>query len=280
MNTLKELQEASDYIRVRLNIGRSTDRPRIGIVLGSGFGSFIRRMENIVFVPYSDIPHLLPKDADHHQGQMLLGDIEGQKVLALHGRLHFYEGYPMSTVVFPIRLMALLGVESVILTNSCGGLRRGMQVGDFFIIEDHVNLMGQNPLMGPNMKELGPRFPDMKEPYDPKIMKFLEDHFKKENIPFHKGIYAGVSGPTYETAAEVKYLQAIGCSAVGMSSVPEAIAANHMGLRVAAFSCIVNMGSGLKDAFAEFEDFETIARRVDHQVTVLLERLIMHISIS
>lgn len=183
----------------------------------------------------------------------------------------------METVVFPTRTLALLGIESLILTNSAGGFGETMQAGDFMIIEDHINLMGINPLMGPNIKELGPRFPDMTEAYDKKLIEKMEQTFQKQNIRYHKGIYCGVSGPTYETPAEVRYLKLIGGKAVGMSTVPEVIAANHLGLRVAALSCITNLAAGISRQKLSHQEVTDTAKQVEKQFTGFLKEFVQSI---
>jgi purine-nucleoside phosphorylase len=183
----------------------------------------------------------------------------------------------METVVFPTRTLALLGIESLILTNSAGGFGETMQAGDFMIIEDHINLMGTNPLMGPNIKELGPRFPDMTEAYDKKHIEKMEEIFQKQKTRYHKGIYCGVSGPTYETPSEVRYLKLIGGKAVGMSTVPEVIAANHLGLRVAALSCITNLASGLSRQKLSHQEVTETAKQVEKQFTGFLKEFVQAI---
>jgi purine-nucleoside phosphorylase len=208
---------------------------------------------------------------------MIFGKIGEQNIVALQGRNHFYEGHSMDTVVFPVRVLALLGVEVLILTNSAGGISDGMEAGDFMIISDHINLAGTNPLIGPNIKEFGPRFPDMTEAYDPKLTNLLESVMKKNKVRFHRGVYAGLTGPTYETPAEVRYLKIIGCSAVGMSTVSECIAANHMGLRVAAVSCISNLAAGIaKHKLTHTEVTET-GKRVEKDFTRVIREFVTSI---
>jgi purine-nucleoside phosphorylase len=180
----------------------------------------------------------------------------------------------MDAVVFPTRVLAMLGIQVLILTNSAGGLGDGMQAGDFMIIEDHINLMGTNPLMGPNIKEIGPRFPDMTEAYDKKLVSKLEGIFKSLNVRYHKGVYGGLSGPTYETPSEVRYLKLIGCTAVGMSTVPESIAANHMGLRVVALSCITNLAAGISKHKLSHDEVTDTAKRVEADFAKVLSQFV------
>ena len=183
----------------------------------------------------------------------------------------------MEKIVFPTRTLALLGVEILILTNSAGGFGDTMQAGDFMILEDHINLMGTNPLMGPNIKELGPRFPDMTEAYDKKMIQTMEEVLQTQNTRYHKGIYCGVSGPTYETPAEVRYLKMIGGKAVGMSTVPEAIAANHLGLRVGAISCITNLAAGISQKKLSHQEVTDTAKRVEQKFTTFLKEFVLRL---
>lgn len=272
MNLIDRLQETVQYLKTR-----TKSKPQVGIILGSGLGAFARDIQVEQSIPFHEIPYFVSPSVEGHQGNLVFGSIGGKSIVALQGRLHYYEGHSMDTVVYPTRVMALLGIHILILTNSAGGLGDKMNSGDFMILEDHINLTGTNPLMGPNIKELGPRFPDMTEAYDKKLIAQLESSFQRKNISFHKGIYAGVSGPTYETPAEVRYLKQIGCSAVGMSTVPEAIAANHLGLRVAAISCITNLAAGLSKSKLTHEEVTDTARRVEKNFAALLEDFIQHL---
>lgn len=240
MGTLENLQETSSYIR-----SKSALKPKVGVVLGSGLGAFVKHVQVECAIPYSEIPHFSPPTVDGHQGRLILGRVGDLPVAILQGRVHYYEGHPMDAVVYPVRTLAMLGIEVCMLTNSAGGLDPKMSPGDFMIIEDHINLMGLNPLMGPNIKNLGPRFPDMTEAYDKKLREKMQQAFTETKTKSWSGIYCGVSGPTYETPAEVRMLQLMGGKAVGMSTVPESIAANHLGLRVCALSCITNLAAGL-----------------------------------
>lgn len=240
MGVLENLQETTTFLR-----SLSQLKPKIGIVLGSGLGAFVKHVQVECAIAYSEIPHFSPPTVDGHQGRLILGHVGKVPVAILQGRVHYYEGHPMDAVVYPVRTLAMLGTEVVMLTNSAGGLDPKMSPGDFMIIEDHINLMGLNPLMGPNIKNLGPRFPDMTEAYDKKLREKMQKAFAAIQTQFWSGVYCGVSGPTYETPAEVRFLQQIGGQAVGMSTVPETIAANHLGLRVCALSCITNLAAGL-----------------------------------
>lgn len=268
----QKLTETVKYIRSQVQ-----SKPRVGITLGSGLGSFVKEIEVEHTLPYKDIPHFMPTTVEGHQGNLIFGKAGSQPIVILQGRNHYYEGHSMETVVFPTRILALLGIETLVLTNSAGGFGETMQAGDFMIIEDHINLMGTNPLMGPNIKELGPRFPDMTEPYDKTLIEKMEIVFKKQGTRFHKGIYCGVSGPTYETPAEVRYLKLVGGKAVGMSTVPEVIAANHLGLRVAALSCITNLASGISSKKLSHQEVTDTAKKVEVQFTGFLKEFVQEV---
>jgi purine-nucleoside phosphorylase len=269
IQAFQALQESLKFIREKSSL-----KPEVGIVLGSGLGTFAREIQTEVSIPFREIPHFVSPTIEGHSGNLILGKMSGKSVVALQGRIHYYEGHSMDTVVLPTRLMALMGAQSLILTNSAGGLADGMAAGDFMIIEDHINLMGANPLMGPNMKELGPRFPDMTEAYDVSLRNKLMQICSDLKIRYHKGIYAGMSGPTYETPAEVRMLKQLGCSAVGMSTVPECIAANHLGMRVVALSCITNLAAGISQQKLNHEEVTETARRVESHFSEVLSKFI------
>lgn len=270
--TQENLKETVQFIRAKTSI-----KPRIGIVLGSGLGAFVERMEVETSILYGDIPHFSPPTVEGHHGRLVLGKVGGVDVAVMQGRIHYYEGHSMASVAFPVRTLALLGTEIVVLTNSAGGLDPGMKAGDFMIIEDHINMMGDNPLKGPNIKNLGPRFPDMTEAYDRKLIAKMEEVLKSQKQEYWKGIYCGVSGPTYETPAEVKFLQLIGGKAVGMSTVPETIAAHHMGVRVAALSCITNPAAGLSANKLSHEEVTDMAKSVERKFCDFLEEYVTQI---
>lgn len=262
MNPIVESLESS-VAYIRAICPPSKLKPRIAVVLGSGLGSFVNQVDIEAAIPYTDIPGFIPPSVEGHKGRLILGHVKGVPVVVLQGRIHFYEGHTMATVAHPVRTAALLGCEVMILTNSAGGLDPSMKPGDFMIIDDHINLMGDNPLKGPNIEEFGPRFPDMTEAYDRKLSSKMNDVLSGMKANFFRGIYCGVSGPTYETPSEVRYLQLLGGKAVGMSTVPETIAANHLGLRVCALSCITNLAAGLsKNKLSHVEVTET-ARAVE-----------------
>jgi purine-nucleoside phosphorylase len=266
---IDKLRETASWLREKFQ-----SKPQIGIVLGSGLGAFAQKIEEEISFNFAEIPNFALPSVEGHGGRLIIGSIDNKPIIALQGRVHFYEGHSMEAVVFPIRVLALLGVQNLILTNSAGGLGDSMQSGDFMIIEDHINLMGINPLIGQNIKEFGPRFPDMTEAYDRPLREKLENAFLAEGVTYHKGVYGGLSGPTYETPAEVRYLKLIGCSAVGMSTVPESIAANHMGLRVVAVSCITNLAAGIAKHRLTHSEVTLTAKKVEHQFSAFLCRFI------
>jgi len=237
---IKKLNSAKEFIKSKLSL-----TPDIAITLGSGLSDFVNQLSDITAIDYKDIPNFPRTSVEGHPGKLVFGKIQEKTICVLQGRVHFYEGHSLEDVCFATRLMSFLGSQLLILTNSSGGILDGMKPGDLMIIEDHINLTGQNPLIGKNLNELGPRFPDMSEIYDKKLIKTLESTFKEKSYTYKKGIYCGVSGPSYETPAEIRYLKSIGGGAVGMSTVPEAIVAKHMGLKVCGLSCITNLAAGL-----------------------------------
>ncbi len=244
-----EFEAAANYIRMR-----TQHRPRVGVVLGSGLGAFADSVEDADIIPYADIPHWPRSTVPGHTGQLHIGILEGQPVLVMRGRAHFYEGYPLSQVTLPIRVMQLLGLEIVILTNAAGGLNKAFSAGDLMLITDHINLLGMagnNPLRGPNDNSLGVRFPDMSRIYDPELRKIAVGVAGDEAIPLRQGVYICLAGPSFETPADVRFLRVIGADAVGMSTVPEATVARHGGLRVLGFSGISNLVVDDPEASAE-----------------------------
>lgn len=271
-HVLEKLQTTTQFLKTKTQL-----KPTVGIVLGSGLGAFVKTIDVESVISFNDIPNFNPPTVEGHSGNLIFGKVGSTSVVILQGRNHFYEGHSMESVVFPVRTLAMLGIEKLILTNSAGGMGDQMKAGDFMIIEDHINLMGTNPLMGPNIKELGPRFPDMTEAYDKKIVAAMESIFEKNQTRYHKGVYCGVTGPTYETPAEVRYLKLIGGKAVGMSTVPETIAANHLGLRVGAVSCITNLAAGISTHKLSHDEVTETAKLVEIKFTDFLKELVQTI---
>lgn len=256
----EELSEAKSFIRSQTQL-----KPLIGLILGSGMGTFAESISKECAIEYERIPYFGKTSVAGHQGRLIMGHVEGIPIAALQGRLHLYEGYNMNQVVFPTRTLAMLGIKVLIVTNAAGGLRRSMRPGHFMVINDHINLMGDNPLKGKNLDELGPRFPDMTEAYDKKLVKVALSAAKENKLKVTQGVYIGLPGPTYETPAEVRYLKRIGGDAVGMSTVPEVIAANHFGIRTCGVSCITNQAAGLSNEKLSHEDVQQTAKKIEAQ---------------
>ena len=225
-----KINEATAFIKKQFHI-----TPSIGLILGSGLGVLAGEIENPINIDYKDIPHFPESTVSGHKGRLFIGTLQGKSVIAMQGRFHFYEGYTMKQVTFPVRVMKALGIHSLIVTNAAGGIREDFKPGDLMLITDHINNMGTNPLIGPNDTEMGARFPDMSEPYDSEYI----------DLNIRKGIYVANTGPMYETSAEVKMLRMLGADAVGMSTVPEVVVANHAQIRVLGISCISNMAAGI-----------------------------------
>jgi len=249
-------------------------QPAIGLVLGSGLGALADRIESPQVVPYGTIPHFPVPTVDGHNGNLIMGMLGGRPVVAMQGRFHFYEGYSLQEVVFPIRVMKGWGVHDLVLSNAAGGVNPDFAVGDLMFIEDHINLMGVNPLTGRNDEHLGPRFPDMSAPYDRDRISRARKIADRMGIRNHTGVYAAVTGPCYETPAEYRYLQVLGADAVGMSTVPEAIAARHMNLTCFAVSVITDLGGGPVAHPVSHDDVVRAAAAVEEKLTALLVELI------
>lgn len=269
MSKVDQLKSALQFVQSKTKL-----KPRVGIVLGSGLGAFVNDVKAEVTIPYSEIPHFHSTTVVGHQGNLILGYVGDVPVIVMQGRFHFYEGHSMDTVVLPTRLMVALGAEKIFLTNSSGGLGQGFKAGEFMIIEDHINFTGNNPLIGKNVADWGPRFPDMSEAYNKELSAKLESVFVKNKLSVHRGIYAGVSGPTYETPAEVLFFKNIGCSAVGMSTVPETIAANHMGAKVVGLSLITNMAAGLSAHKLTHEEVTAAAKDAEKVFSKIVKEFV------
>ena len=265
----EKLGKAAQYIQ-----SIKATKPKIGVVLGSGLGVFIDQIEDKTIIPYNDIPFFRKTTVEGHEGRLILGKVKGVEVAVLQGRLHSYEGLPMEEVVFPVRLLSILGISTLILTNAAGGINLNYRPGDLVLISDHLNLMGKNPLIGPNNNEMGPRFPDMTHAYNPELITIMKEVSKNLGHNIHEGVYAGVLGPTYETPAEIKMIRILGGDMVGMSTVPECIAANHLGLKVCGISCITNMGAGIIDQKLKHEDIKNEAQKAMKHFTALLNNSI------
>lgn len=236
MIALQQYREAADYIKSKMPFSA-----KVGIILGSGLGELANNIEDATVIPYGDIPHFAKSTAIGHKGNFIIGKIAGVAVVAMQGRFHYYEGYPMETVTFPVRVMKLIGIETLFVSNAAGGVNESFRVGDLMIIRDHINLM-PNPLIGPNNSDFGVRFPDMTRAYDRDLISLAEKVAKDNDIKIHKGVYVGLTGPSYETPSEYRFFQRGGGDAIGMSTVPEVIVARHAGIRVFGISVITNEG--------------------------------------
>lgn len=235
-----KIKEASNFI-----LEKTKYKPQTGLILGSGLGAIADQIENPEFYPYNELPHFPVSTVQGHAGRLVIGSLEGKTVIAMQGRFHYYEGYDIQEVIFPVRVMKALGIETLVVTNAAGAVNTDYKPGDLMIIKDHLNLSGTNPLIGKNLDEFGPRFPDMSNAYDKELRTMVKSIAKKLNIPFQEGVYAWFSGPTYETPAEVRMARILGADAVGMSTVPEVIVANHSGIKVIGVSCLTNMAAGI-----------------------------------
>lgn len=267
--TYEQAQETAAFIREKYD-----KQLQLALVLGSGLGAFADEIENAVRIPYADIPHFAQSTVQGHAGQLVLGEVEGIHVAVQQGRFHYYEGYDISQVIFPMRVFKLLGIESVILTNAAGSINTNFTPGSLMLIRDHVNMMGVNPLRGKNDERFGARFPDMTEVYS---RQYLEKAIVEANaigVSLRRGVYTGLSGPTYETPAEIHMLRNCGTDAVGMSTVPEAVAARHMGMKVLGISCITNFAAGIIDQDINHEEVMETGAQVAETFKELLRRII------
>jgi purine-nucleoside phosphorylase len=239
-----QIKETVEFIRKRY-AALLEWQPVLGLILGSGLGAFADTFKDRIVIPFSDLPHFPSPTVPGHAGNLIAGYAEGVPAVAVQGRIHLYEGYSIEEVAFPAKLLGSLGVSRFIVTNSAGGINTDFHPGDLMLIADHINMLGENPLIGPNADEIGPRFPDMSEAYDAGMRKTVTEVAEQKNILLHQGVYIGLPGPSYETPAEIRMCRVLGADAVGMSTIPEVIIANHMGIRVVGISCITNMAAGI-----------------------------------
>jgi purine-nucleoside phosphorylase len=265
-------EHAARVIRARTKL-----EPRIAIVLGSGLGGFADDFEEALAIPYEEIPGFMRSTAQGHAGRLVIGKVDTVPVVAMQGRVHFYEGYSLEEVTFPIRTFNLLGVKTLILTNASGGINVQLMQGTLMLISDHLNLMGDNPLRGPNEERFGPRFPDMTAVYAPDLQAIVVEEAKEMGADVRRGVYGALSGPSYETPAEIHLLRTLGADAVGISTVPEAIVARHMGMDVRGLSCFTNMAAGISDEPINDEEVMATGDRVRETFTQLLRRVLSRI---
>jgi len=263
-----QLEEAAKYIRERL-----TEEPEIGLILGSGLGILADLIEQPITIRFEEIPHFPVSTVVGHAGELVAGKVAGRSVIVMKGRFHLYEGYGVEKVTFPVRVMKLLGVSKLIVTNAAGGVNRSYVPGDLMVISDHINLLGRNPLVGPNLDRFGIRFPDMTEAYSKRMRKLLHETAEELGMKLQEGVYVALLGPTYETPAEIRMMQAIGADAVGMSTVPEVIVARHAGIEVLGISCITNMAAGILDQPLDHSEVMETAERVKEQFL----NLVLHV---
>lgn len=266
---LEKIKAITEHIRKTASFN-----PEVGIILGSGLGGLVKEIEVIKEINYADIPGFPVSTVKGHGSKLIFGKLNGVNVVAMQGRFHFYEGYSMQEVILPVRVMKFLGIKTLILSNASGGVNPAYKVGDLMILDDHINLMGTNPLIGKNEDELGPRFPDMGEPYDKALIQKAQAIAAKHGFVCHTGVYAAVTGPTFETRAEYKYIKYIGADCVGMSTVPENIAARHIGLPVFAISIITDLGGSDQPEVITHEEVLKVANAAEQKMTVIIKELI------
>jgi purine-nucleoside phosphorylase len=265
---LERVKETTAYIKSKVTI-----EPEVGIILGTGLGGLTKDIDNQEILEYGDIPNFPISTVEGHQGRLIFGTLGGKKVVAMQGRFHFYEGYDMKEVTFPVRVMKHLGVKNLFVSNASGGVNPDFEIGDLMIINDHINLL-PNPLIGPNIKEFGPRFPDMSQTYDHKLIALAQDIAKKNDIKTQTGCYVGTTGPTFETPKEYQYFRIIGGDTVGMSTVPEVIVARHMGLPVFAISIITDLGVPGKIVEVTHEEVQRIGMQAEKKMTLIMEEML------
>ncbi|MFD3157375.1 purine-nucleoside phosphorylase [Haloimpatiens sp. FM7330] len=266
---LARIKESVEYVKGILN-----DEPEIGIILGSGLGVLAEEVEDKVIIKYADIPNMPTSTVKGHAGQYVFGKLNGKKVIMMQGRFHYYEGNKMETLSLPVYIMKNLGVKNLIVTNAAGGVNTEFKPGDLMLINDHINFAFNNPLMGKNEEEIGPRFPDMSEAYSKDLIKLAKDVASKLDVDVKEGVYLMMTGPTYETPAEIRMVRALGGDAVGMSTVPEVIAANHCGLKVLGISCITNMAAGILDQPLNHAEVIETSNRVKNTFIKLVKEIV------
>ncbi len=266
---LEQIKETANFLKEKTNF-----TPAVGIILGTGLGGLVKEIETEHAIPYEEIPNFPVSTVEGHSGKLIFGTLGGKKVVAMQGRFHYYEGYTMNEVVFPVRVMKFLGIEALFVSNASGGVNRKFEVGDIMIIDDHINLFPTNPLIGKNYPELGPRFPDMMEPYDHKMIAKVEEIALANNIKVVKGTYAGLSGPCLETPAEYQYIYNTGADTVGMSTVPEVIAARHMSIPCFGVSIITDLGVPGKIIEMTHEIVQGVAEAAEPKMTLIVKELL------
>lgn len=266
---LETLNETVNFVKNKIN-----DTPEVGIILGTGLGGLVNEIETILEIPYGEIPNFPVSTVQGHSGKLIFGKLGGKKVLAMQGRFHYYEGYSMQQVGFPVRVMKYLGIKYLILSNAAGGMNPNFEIGEIMLINDHINLFPSNPLIGKNIDEFGPRFPDMSQAYDKNLLKKAKEIAAKNNIRVAEGVYAGLSGPCFETPSEYRMIWRLGADAVGMSTVPEVIVARHMGIPCFAVSIITDLGIEGKIVEVTHEEVQVIAKSKEPKMTIIIKELL------
>ncbi len=269
---LEKIKETAEYIRSQM-----TTQPHIGIILGTGLGNLATQITDSLEIPYKSIPNFPISTVEGHSGKLIIGKLGGVDVMAMQGRFHYYEGYNMKEVTFPVRVMHAVGIDTLFVSNASGGVNPDFEIGDLMIITDHINVFPEHPLRGKNYNELGPRFPDMSEAYDKQLIAKAKQIASENNIRVVEGVYVGTQGPTFETPAEYRYFRAIGGDAVGMSTVPEVIVANHAGMRVFGMSIITDLGVPGKIVEVSHEEVQEIGNRAQPLMTLIMTQLIQQI---
>ena len=272
MDLLNKIKLASDYI-----LKNSKYKPEIGLILGSGLGSLADSIENPEFYPYEELPNFPVSTVEGHEGRLVIGMLNGKCVVAMQGRFHYYEGYNFNEVTFPVRVMKFLGIKTLIVTNACGSVNENYKAGDLMIITDHINFSGSNPLIGKNLDEMGPRFPDLSNAYDKNLVNKAKEIANNLSIDIKTGVYMMFTGPSYETPAEIRMARVIGADAVGMSTVPEVIVAAHCGIKVLGISCLTNMAAGILDQPLSHEEVMETSTKVKSTFTTLMNKVIEEI---
>ncbi|MBQ7209973.1 MAG: purine-nucleoside phosphorylase [Paludibacteraceae bacterium] len=266
---LQKITQTADYLR-----GRMKTHPKVGIILGTGLGNLATQITERQEIPYEEIPNFPVSTVEGHSGKLIIGKLGGVDVLAMQGRFHFYEGYSMEKVTFPVRVMKFIGIETLFVSNASGGMNPEFEIGELMIITDHINLFPEHPLRGKNYEEFGPRFPDMHEVYDRELIRRAHEIADKHGIRVKDGVYVGTQGPTFETPAEYAYFRVIGGDAVGMSTVPETIVAHHMGMRVFGMSIITDLGVPGKIVEVSHEEVQEIGNKKQPLMTLIMTELI------
>lgn len=267
-----DVMEAKSFIALHCD-----KTPQVGMILGSGLGQISEQIENKIMIPYESIPHFPQTHVAGHEGNLIIGDVHGKCVIVMQGRFHYFEGYTMKEIAFPVFVMKMLGVKDMIITNACGGINRNFQPGDLMLLDDFINGVATNPLIGVNDERFGTRFPDMSEPYSSELRELAKRIANRLMIPYHCGVYTMWQGPYYETAAEIRMYERAGSDAIGMSTVPETIAANYLGMRVLGISCITNMATGIRKEKHSHEEVLKVAETASSRMCAWIQNILMEL---